>query len=803
MKKLKKLLAVVLAVCMSISLMATASAVYTDDSSIKYVTAVGTMTGIGVVDGKPGGSFDPAGIITRAEAAKIIAVALLGPTVIKSLPTIASNFSDVPTSYWAVPYIGYLTSKGIIGGCGDGTFNPDGNVTANQMAKMLLCAAGYGKKGEYTGTAWEFIAYGDAYTYNIFTNSTVTDFTKAATREEATLYVFNALMNIDLVSYSKTSDAYTKTGTTIAKTVFSMAAPTIGVITANASIGITGTKISQATLTAGKITALNKTQTTYSNYTTAMTDIGKVVNVYSNSLTGAAYYIQTLSKTVTVASKITTAAAYKSAFGTVDAAAKVVNATTNYAAVTVNDTSIAGGFNGSTKAAAGTYQLYAGEIVSYIAVSEASIQKVAFINNTAGSETITFSSTGALANNTATDVVNAYAGITVGDYVQINIVGSIYNVVKLGSVQGLITEIGASNSYFVLNGTKYLVSSVTDTTALGFASLTSGSDYAKTYILYLDASGYVFGFTLLNAVSSSAVVYVNHTPYNLTGDYGAVTKNYQCVDSTGTEVIYNTGTAADATVVGSGFYKVTVTAGIANFTAYTSADLVIPSIDSVITTGDVINGTQHYYASDVKFIFITGSGTALKVVKVTGLAAANGNTLAGAVLFFDNSTNTNKTVNTVIIPAAYVDPSVIGTNLVYIPNQTVPTGVNAGGSIYIVYVDGVKTTISATNASVAAFDDGFAAFTISGGIYTFTGVNSASNLHYNAAVAHNGVFGSYINGLSAGGAVVVDTFTDSSTGTPVTSVSAMAALTAAKKFTIDYVTNTSNAIIFIYITNIV
>ena len=49
----------------------------------------------------------------------------------------ARDFSDVPRTHWAYPYIRTLASRGIIVGFPDGTFRPDESVTRAQFVKML------------------------------------------------------------------------------------------------------------------------------------------------------------------------------------------------------------------------------------------------------------------------------------------------------------------------------------------------------------------------------------------------------------------------------------------------------------------------------------------------------------------------------------------------------------------------------------------------------------------------------------------------------------------------------------------
>lgn len=59
------------------------------------------------------------------------------------LPTKPTPVFTDIKGHWGEKYIEYCASLGIIAGMGDGTFVPDGNVTGTQAAKMLLVAMGY------------------------------------------------------------------------------------------------------------------------------------------------------------------------------------------------------------------------------------------------------------------------------------------------------------------------------------------------------------------------------------------------------------------------------------------------------------------------------------------------------------------------------------------------------------------------------------------------------------------------------------------------------------------------------------
>ncbi len=230
MRTLKKVLCLVLSLSLVCSLAAVGvgASAFTDDAQIKYKEAVDVLVDLGVINGKEAGQFDPKGNLTRAEASKILAYMMLGAKSAEALPAQAV-FTDVPATFWASKYIGYAVNEGYVNGNGDGTFDPDGQLTAYQWAKMLLCALGYDAKIEnFVGDAWAVNVAKKALDNDIdlFDGNEGADYNAPCTREEAVLYAFNTLQ-ADLVDYDTKGTTVTVGGVEVV-TGASKAEPVIG-----------------------------------------------------------------------------------------------------------------------------------------------------------------------------------------------------------------------------------------------------------------------------------------------------------------------------------------------------------------------------------------------------------------------------------------------------------------------------------------------------------------------------------------------------------------------------------------------
>ena len=197
-----------LAMIMALSLTAFAGYEdYPDVDELTYVEAVDVLTELGIVEGS-NGQLLPTGNLTRAQAAKLIAYTMLGKKAADALQADVAPFVDVPAYHWAAGYVEYCADQGIVGGMGDGTFAPEENVTGSQFAKMLLCAVGYGEKGEFTGLSWDSTVNSQATKLGVFDGNLDVVFADDVTREEAFLYTFNALTKVMSVTYSADADEY-------------------------------------------------------------------------------------------------------------------------------------------------------------------------------------------------------------------------------------------------------------------------------------------------------------------------------------------------------------------------------------------------------------------------------------------------------------------------------------------------------------------------------------------------------------------------------------------------------------------
>lgn len=170
-------------------------AAYTDAADVTHWEAVAALSQLGVIEGKDGGVFDPAGTVTRAEAAKLLTLTQYGGALpilgVKPTP----SFTDIK-GHWAETMIEYCASAGIISGRGDGTFDPDAAVTGTEFAKLLLCSLGYDPNiYELNGADWAINTnrYANELKVKLYDGVTGMDPNDPVSRDNAAQMLYNAL----------------------------------------------------------------------------------------------------------------------------------------------------------------------------------------------------------------------------------------------------------------------------------------------------------------------------------------------------------------------------------------------------------------------------------------------------------------------------------------------------------------------------------------------------------------------------------------------------------------------------------
>ena len=148
MRNLKRTLSLALASVMLVGMMSVgASAVnasdFTDADEIVNKDAVSTMTALGIINGKEDGSY----FDPTGNVTRAEMAKMLCVAINGGVDPVL-GVKDTPTftdikGHWAESYIEYCAANGIIAGRGNNKFDPTGTVSATEAAKMLLGVLGY------------------------------------------------------------------------------------------------------------------------------------------------------------------------------------------------------------------------------------------------------------------------------------------------------------------------------------------------------------------------------------------------------------------------------------------------------------------------------------------------------------------------------------------------------------------------------------------------------------------------------------------------------------------------------------
>lgn len=214
MKNLKKVLALALAFAMVLSLCIGASAAtqnvqdLADWDDVTNKDAVILLNAFKIMQGDSDGNFYPEEDVSRAEAAKMLSVALWGGQ--DDSATYAAfgnvgNYIDVDTTQWYIGYVNFMYSQRIMTGdkgygAENNTFRPNrpnGTVSGVELLKMCLVALGYDETDEgLTGANWDMNTMALARLRgqkNLTEGTTVTDWTAPISRMNAAIVIANMI----------------------------------------------------------------------------------------------------------------------------------------------------------------------------------------------------------------------------------------------------------------------------------------------------------------------------------------------------------------------------------------------------------------------------------------------------------------------------------------------------------------------------------------------------------------------------------------------------------------------------------
>ena len=104
---------------------------FTDVADSPYADELNTMAAYDLLRGMGDGTYAPDKPITRAELCAMLCHAL------NRVSANAPAYSDVAAGDWYAPYVAKITEMGLVNGKGGGIFDPNGQVTNQELATVL------------------------------------------------------------------------------------------------------------------------------------------------------------------------------------------------------------------------------------------------------------------------------------------------------------------------------------------------------------------------------------------------------------------------------------------------------------------------------------------------------------------------------------------------------------------------------------------------------------------------------------------------------------------------------------------
>ena len=729
---MKKLLALVLALVMSMSLVTISNAAYSDAADIDYTEAVDVMSAIGVLQGSDG-KFNPDGILTRAEACTIITKILGMADYVGT-----SSFADVK-GHWGESAISFCAGEGIVNGTSATTFDPNGKLTGYAFGKMLLVALGYNAEIEkMTGTDWTI---GVAKLIkSLKLNDGISGFVGSAnlSRQTAAQMALNALQSVE-VAYGK-SQSVTNKGEVTTSTNLSASPVEIWDSAAGAYVATTLMKDFFPKLVKTNTAA---TADAFGRPATKWAYKGVDIGTYANEAT----YTYTADQD-TKDGKAAIKAAYKDYNNYNDGDHKVpyvlngkgMDAVTftdaNFAALTENGRLV---------------EVYVKDnAITKIVAVDTVLAKVTKVDTKA--ETVNYDAKIDSSNFSMNSQTKGYGDVAKDDYVLLTMTttttngvlttaanNTIKSVAAATKVTGILSSVNTTKNTVTVAGTTYNMAS----TAWN-DDATASAKYDAT--LYLDANGYVVYVKSGAAATSDKAVAVLKKYQSLNKD-GVLVDMIKGVTSNGETVEWEVEQVGGSVAVSSislntvYTYADTDDNGAYELTAVAETKLNVD--DATVTMGNTyVTATQKsmtdsqetaktaYFDSNVKFIFVNGG----KAVVRDGVQKYGASNDKKATVVTVNKGNDNKYYITAVYVLAAAPSSAAATgDVVFVGGANGTTSVLDKSdnkaktfSTYEAYINGeeVANFYAAASAAkgfyYAKVDEDTGAYVLTGNTYAAT-----------------------------------------------------------------------------------
>lgn len=735
MRNLKRVLSLALASVMLLGMMVIGAgaadktyADLTDSDKIANQEAVSMMVDLGIIEGKPDGSYAPSETVDRATMAKLITMMLMGDVDQSAFEGTVTDLTDIDTN-WAEGYIKYCYANNIITGDGQGHFFPTQPVTVAQAAKMLLVAIGYDAedRGYTNDPNWSTNIMRDAQTTRVdattlrsLTKGLSVKATDPLTRDNAAQMIFNALFvqNVepeyqwDMGSQYIAKYNYTAS---LAATTYNGLTRYTGVLDSVNADGyaVASTLKANGVEAAKSLTAGNKVAGNAANVGSTVVvyfDNDGVVSTAAVAVTGD---ILATSTNGVAWNKLTT---------------KGEKTYIGYEA----DDSVAYYYNGVKKdtpteatdkaANVGTVVEFFDndgdskyDVVKVTAYSFSKVTATKAANEAKGTEA-TVSIAGLNSGNAIKEslVVGDFANLAKDDYVLCAKIGEMYYVYEPETFVGQMTAYNSTKSTMTISGTTYTMAETADIGTLDLkvgASELTGIAAKKDATFYVDANGYVVAAEAVSAEVNYAVV--DKIAKVRTGGTGSTTSLEAVLvftDGTTETVEVSKINGIKAANTGDGNGKLTI-----SDSKVTGVDVSVTVGNNSALTGLVVSYTVNDGVYELAYQNV-GTTSIEKTGTVTASGADKAVVTKGVPTFkYDNSNTANANNSTKYVvktgTGSYSFETYTGfQNVPTITlkdggNATVSYVVNASGAVTFVYISatGDKVTSGTAKAGDMAF----------------------------------------------------------------------------------------------------